>query len=103
MSDRFHAAVLRVRAEQFLQEKRASARGVGAITLASLCHAVDCIEDRELFKLASQYSPNDAMGAYIKLGGKVKVAEPPPPKGISVKAWDRILSEGPKKRDVAVS
>lgn len=25
-----------------------------------------------------------------------KVAEPPPPKGVSVKEWDKILQEGPK-------
>lgn len=26
-----------------------------------------------------------------------KVAEPPPPKGVSVKAWDKILQRGPKE------
>lgn len=97
MSDRFHEAALRVRAEQFLQEKRASARGIGAVAFASLVHAADSIEDRELFKLASFYSPDRPMEAYVKLGGKVKVAEPPPPNGVSVKAWDKILNEGPKK------
>lgn len=27
----------------------------------------------------------------------LKLAEPPPPEGVSVKDWDRILQQGPKK------
>jgi len=98
MSDRFHEAAQRIRAEQFLQEKRASARGVDAVTLASLVHAVDNVEDRELFKLAAFYSPQAPMETYVKLGGHMKLAEPPPPKGTSVKAWDKILDKGPAKK-----
>lgn len=97
MSDRFHEAVLRVRAEQFLQEKRASARGVEAVTYANFVRAAESIEDPALFKLAAFYSPDSIMDTYLRLGGKVKVAEPPPPKGISVKAWDKILSKGPER------
>lgn len=29
--------------------------------------------------------------------GAVKVAEPPPPEGVNVKDWDRILQQGPEK------
>jgi hypothetical protein len=97
MSDRFHDAVVQVRAEQFLQEKRASARGVDVVTLTNLVSTADSIEDRELFKLAAFFSPDNPMEAYATLGGKVKVAEPPPPKGMSVKAWDKVLDKGPAK------
>lgn len=56
--DKFHAAVSRVRAEQFFQQKTASAPAVSAVELASTLQ---------------------------------KVAEPPPPKGVSLKKWDKIL------------
>lgn len=97
MSERFHEAVQHVLAERFLQEKRASARSVDSVTLANFMRTAESVEDPELFKLAAFYSPGNTMEAYASMGGKVKVAEPPPPKGVSVKAWDKILSEGPKK------
>ena len=70
MSDQFHLAALSVRAEQFLKEKRASARGVDAVTYVNLVRSIRGME---------------------------KTAEPPPPKGVSVKEWDKILSKVPKK------
>jgi hypothetical protein len=30
--------------------------------------------------------------------GAVKLAEPPPPEGVNVKDWDRILQQGPKTK-----
>jgi len=86
----FIAAVGRVRAEQLLQEKAASAPAVSAVQLANLARA-GAAEDPELLKLAATYSPEAPLEYYVKLGGKFKVAEPPPPKGVSTKKWDEIL------------
>jgi hypothetical protein len=86
----FNAAVSRIRAEQFFQEKAASAPAVSAVKIANLARAGE-VEDPELLKLASVYCPKAPLAFYEKLGGKFKVAEPPPPKGVSAKKWDEIL------------
>lgn len=87
--DKFHEAVRRIRAEQFFGEKRASAK-VSAVALTNLARAGDAA-DPELLKLAHLYCPETPMAFYEKLGGKLKQAEPPPPKGVSAKKWDEIL------------
>lgn len=92
--DRFNVAVHGVQAGQFLREKAASAH-VSAMEIA-LKARVEQVEDPDLFKIATQLSPEDALGFYVKLGGKLKVAEPPPPKGVSTKDWDRILNQPQK-------
>jgi hypothetical protein len=124
----FRSAANRVRAEQILQEKAASARAsVSAVAFVGLARA-GMAEDQELLKVAAQFCPGDPLGFYAKLGGKfastsfahvpettveepevksaqlerrstVKVAEPPPPSGMSVKEWDRVLSKGPPAKD----
>jgi len=71
MSDRFHAAVVELRAEQFFAEKAASARG-----------GLNSVDFALFVKSAS---------------GLSKQAEPPPPPGMSVSAWDKILAKGPAK------
>lgn len=86
--DKFHAAVRRVRAEQFF--KTASAPAVSVVQLAGLARASSVLEP-ELLKLAAAYCPEAPLAFYEKLGGKFKVAEPPPPKGVSLKKWDEIL------------
>ena len=88
--DRFHAAVSRIRAEQFFQEKAASAPAVSAVQLVNVARA-GAVEDPALLKLAHLYCPKAPMAFYEKLGGKLKQAEPPPPKGVSAKKWDEIL------------
>ena len=92
--DRFTAAVGRIRAEQILREKTASAPAVSAVQLISLGRA-SAAEDPELLKLAHTYCPEAPQAFYEKLGGKFKVAEPPPPKGVSSKKWDEILGGKP--------
>lgn len=92
--DLFHRAVTGVRAEQFLREKAASAPAVDVFALVEQARLGDVL-DGDLFKVAECMCPEDALGFYVKLGGKMKVAEPPPPKGVSSKAWDKILSKGP--------
>lgn len=67
MSDRFHAAVIQLKAEQFFEEKAAPARG--GLTAAD--YVLFCKTANEL----------------------CKQAEPPPPSGISSTEWDRILSK----------
>ena len=67
MSDRFHVAALQIQAEQFFEEKAAAAHG----GLSSVDYA--------LF--------NKAANAFCKQ------AEPPPPKGVSVAEWDKILNK----------
>lgn len=86
----FNKAVRQVRAEQFFQEKAASAPSVHPIALANLARAGEAT-DQVLFKLASTYCPTAPLAMYEKLGGQFKVAEPPPPKGVSPKKWDEIL------------
>jgi hypothetical protein len=93
--DRFNVAVHRVQAGQFLREKTALAVGVSAIDAALQARAGQA-EDPDLFKIATQLCPEDTLGFYVKLGGKLKVAEPPPPKGVSMKDWDRILNQPEK-------
>lgn len=88
--DKFHTAVKRVRAEQYFQEKAASARNVHPIELINQARAGEAA-DQVLFKVASTYSPEAPLALYEKLGGKFKQAEPPPPKGVSSKKWDEIL------------
>ncbi len=88
--DKFHSAVRQVRAEQFFLEKAASAPAVSAVQLANLARAGEA-QDQALLKLASAYCPTSPLGFYVKLGGKLKQAEPPPPKGVSSKKWDEIL------------
>lgn len=138
--DLFRAAANRVRAEQFLEGKTASARGVDAVTLANLArtgqrmetdwvkvavekgsfwgHTAPIIGLSALPALAGSLGALAAMGQLSKparivaaVGGAVaaagavgsgailmrKTAEPPPPKGVSVKDWDKILSKGPPK------
>ena len=87
----FNKAVRQVRAEQFFQQKAASAQAVPAVTLANLARASEAA-DPELLKLAATYDPTAPLEMYEKLGGKFKVAEPPPPKGVSAAKWDEILS-----------
>jgi hypothetical protein len=71
MSDPFHSAVLRIRAEQFFKEKAASARGG--------LNSVDYV-------------------LFVKSATELcKQAEPPPPDGVSVKEWDRILNKKPQQ------
>jgi len=93
--DAFQKAVARVRAEQFLREKAASAQpaALGVVRDALL----EQVEDRSLLKMASTYCPLDPFGMYVKLGGQFKTAEPPPPAGVSSKEWDKVLSKGPTK------
>lgn len=86
----FIAAVGRVRAEQFFQEKAASAPAISAVQLANLAHASEA-SDLELLKLAHTYCSEAPLEYYVKLGGQFKLAEPPPPKGVSSKKWDEIL------------
>lgn len=88
--DKFHAAVRQVRAEQYFQEKAASAPAVSPIALANLARAGEAV-DQVLMKLAHTYAPGAPVTLYEKLGGKFKQAEPPPPKGVSLKKWDEIL------------
>jgi hypothetical protein len=71
MSDRFHAAVVQIRAEQFFEEKAASARG-----------GLSPVDFALFVKSASEMS---------------KQAEPPPPSGVSAAEWDKILDKGPAK------
>ena len=91
--DAFQRAVAQVRAEQFLREKAASAQpaAIGVIQDALLGQ----VEDLDLLKTAYAYLPTDPVGLYVKLGGKFKVAEPPPPPGVSAKEWDKRLQAGP--------
>jgi hypothetical protein len=91
--DLFHQAAERLRAEQFLQEKVALARP----SVADVVHGafLGQIEDRQLLDLAAGFCPTDPVSMYVKLGGQVKVAEPPPPKGVSGKEWDKQLQKGP--------
>ena len=91
----FIAAGGRIRAEQFFQEKAASAPAVSAVQLANLARA-GAAEDMELLKLAHTFCPDAPLEYYVKLGGKFKVAEPPPPKGVSAAKWDEILAGKPK-------
>jgi hypothetical protein len=136
--DRFNVAVHRVQAGQFLREKTALAVGVSAIDAALQARAGQA-EDPDLFKIATQLCPEDALGFYVKLGGNLakkpdwagntaemlakdekefpkrpkgestneyvdrtdrewatKKAEPAPPKGVSMKDWDRILNQPEK-------
>lgn len=86
----FIAAVSRLRAEQFFQEKAASAPAVSTVQLISLARA-GAAEDPTLLKLAATYCPEAPLAFYEKLGGQFKVAEPPPPKGVSAQKWDDIL------------
>lgn len=138
--DLFKAAANRVRAEQFLQEKAASARGVDAVTLANFArtgqrmetewakvaaekggffgHTLPVIGLSALPAVAGSLGALAALGQLSKparvvaaVGGAVaaagavgsgvalmrKTAEPPPPKGMSLKEWDKILSKGPSK------
>lgn len=118
----FRSAANRVRAEQVLQEKAASARAAAAVDLATAARAA-LADDPELLKIAARLCAADPLGFYVKLGGKfnaatpllavdpapvakvaqfesratVKLAEPPPPPGMSVKEWDKVLSKGPSK------
>jgi hypothetical protein len=94
--DKFNVAVHRVQAGQFLREKTASVVGVSAIDAALQARAGQA-EDPDLLKIATQLCPEDALGFYMKLGGQLKVAEPPPPPGVSLKEWDKKLQEGPEK------
>lgn len=71
MSDRFHDAVVQIRAEQFFEEKAASARG-----------GLSPAEYASFVKSAAEMS---------------KQAEPPPPLGVSTKEWDRILNKKPQQ------
>ena len=87
--DLFRAAANRIRAEQFLEGKTASARGVDAVTVANLAHTAHRMET-EWAKVAA-----GAVGSGVIL--MRKTAEPPPPKGMSSKEWDKILSKGPPK------
>jgi hypothetical protein len=97
----FRAEVRRVRAEQFFTEKTASAPGVSAVAVAGLARASEA-EDPELLKVAAKYCPEAPLEFYEKrLFGKFKTAEPGPPKGVSVKDWDKILQRGPAKSDSA--
>lgn len=91
----FIAAVGRIRAEQLLQEKAASAPVVSAVQLANLARAA-AVDDHELLKLANTYCPEAPLEYYVKLGGKFKVAEPSPHKGVSAAKWDEILAGKPK-------
>lgn len=70
--DKFRAAVLRIRAEQFFEEKRASAK-VSAVALANLARAGEAA-DLELLKLAATYCPEAPVAFYEKLGGTFKQA-----------------------------
>lgn len=97
----FRAEVRRVRAEQFFTEKTASATAVPALAVVGLARAMD-VEDLELLKLAAKYCPEAPLEFYEKrLFGKFKTAEPGPPKGVSLKDWDKILQRGPAKSDSA--
>lgn len=80
--DKFNVAVHRVRAGQFLREKTAAAVGLCAIDAALQARA-EQVEDPDLFKIATQVCPEDALGFYMKLGGKVRklIAGKPPPGG----------------------
>lgn len=71
MSDRFQRAVQQLRAEQYFEEKAASARG-----------GLDPVSYALFVKSAAEMS---------------KQAEPPPPDGVSVKEWDRILNKKPQQ------
>lgn len=93
--DLFREAANRVRAEQFLREKAASARGVDAVTLANLARTGQRM-GTEWAKVAAEkggFFGHTALPATLM----DKMAEPPPPKGVSAKAWDKILSKGPSK------
>lgn len=120
----FRSAANRVRAEQILQEKVASTRSSVTAVDAIAAARADLAEDPELLKVAARFCSSDPLGFYVKLGGKfgaparsslpdaapvvkaaslerratVKLAEPPPPPGMSVKAWDKVLSKGPPPR-----
>jgi len=71
MGDRFHDAVVQVRAEQYFEEKAASVRG-----------GLDPVSYALFVKSAAEMS---------------KQAEPPPPDGVSVKEWDRTLNKKPRQ------
>jgi hypothetical protein len=71
VSDRFHDAVVQIKAEEFFEEKNSSPR-----------ERLSPVDRVLLFKVAEEMR---------------KQAEPPPPKGVTMKEWDRILSKGPKK------
>lgn len=86
----FNAAVRRIRAEQFFQEKAASAPAVSSVAVVNLARAAEAA-DPELLKLAATYAPDAPLAMYEKLGGRFKVAEPPPPKGMPAAKWDDIL------------
>lgn len=95
--EEFFAAAERIKAEQYFEEKAASARGVSAVESLLSHRMQNSVEDPDLLKVAMEYCPESPLEYYEKvLGGTVKVAEPPPPKGISAKTWDKILQKGPK-------
>ena len=137
--DPFRSAANRVRAEQFLQEKQASAR-LDAVSVAHLARTSQLMQadgvklaaERGTFwhdtaapialgvlpavagSLAALATMGQlgrpariaaAAGGAVAAAGAVgagyalmkKTAEPPPPKGMSSKAWDKILSKGPPK------
>lgn len=70
--EKFHAEVRLVRAEQFFQEKTASAVRVSPVGLANLARAGQA-EDPELLKVAHAYCPEAPLEYYEReLGGKFK-------------------------------
>lgn len=95
--ERFRAVASEIQAERFFQEKAASAR-VNPVALISVSRAADA-EDPELLKIAAQFCPEAPLEFYEKrLFGKFKTAEPGPPPGVSLEAWDKILQGGDAKK-----
>lgn len=94
--DAFEREVRAIRAEQYLQEKRAAVEPPRPLSGEELA------ADPELYKVAEAVCPESPFLFYRrKLGGAVKTAEPPPPKGVSVSEWDEMLSGEKQKKEQA--
>ena len=71
----FQNAVRQIQAEQFFEEKFASAPGPSAVGLTNLQRA-GAAEDLELLKIASVFCPEDPLGFYEhELMGHIKAEE----------------------------
>lgn len=95
--DKFHAAVNRIRAEQYFEEKAASAQPVSAVALAGLARAASA-SDPELLKLAAVYCPEAPLEFYERrLGGTFITKEAVSPKWIASRVTSGIAKASPER------
>lgn len=97
----FIAAVGRVRAEQFFQEKAASASAVSAVQLANIARAGDAA-DLELLKLAHTYCPEAPLEYYEKLGGKFDFKDPARKATGLLRTGEKLLGTRAKRLQTAI-